>query len=55
MQITITVKVDVDPEAWAATFGIERRDVRQDVKDYITNAVTNLLVLDECKSEGDQT
>jgi len=39
MKISITLTIDVDPEQWADNYGIEKSDVRGDVKTYVHNAV----------------
>ncbi|MGP9651765.1 hypothetical protein ACT3TP_14925 [Glutamicibacter sp. AOP38-B1-38] len=32
MKIQISLTVEIDPEAWASFYGIEKHDVRQDFK-----------------------
>ncbi|MGP5262782.1 MULTISPECIES: hypothetical protein [Glutamicibacter] len=32
MKIQISLTVEIDPEAWASSYGIEKHDVRQDFK-----------------------
>jgi hypothetical protein len=47
MRISVTVSVDIDPVAWADTFGCSRADVREDVREYAREVVANMQVLDE--------
>ncbi|MFF0743001.1 hypothetical protein ACFYVL_21640 [Streptomyces sp. NPDC004111] len=35
MKVRITITVDVDAEAWALDYGLDLKDVRSDVKEYI--------------------
>ena len=37
MKIRITETVEVDPEKWATEFGLEKSEVREDVKAYFSN------------------
>ncbi|MFD7164908.1 hypothetical protein [Streptomyces violascens] len=39
MKVRITITLDVDAEAWAHEYGLDRRDVREDVKDYVGHHV----------------
>lgn len=39
MKISITLTIDVDPEAWADNYGIEKGAVREDVKTYVHSTV----------------
>lgn len=42
--VTVTVRVDIDPEAWAANYGVEgRRAIRADVQTYAENLVREQL------------
>lgn len=43
MRIRVTVSVDVDDQAWADEYGMDRRDVRDDVRRYITKAIDSQL------------
>jgi hypothetical protein len=47
MKVSVTVSVDIDPVAWADTFGCLRADVREDVREYVREVVANMQVLDE--------
>jgi hypothetical protein len=35
MKVRIVLTVDVDPEAWANEYGVDRSEVREDVKRYV--------------------
>lgn len=37
MKVRITTTVEVDPDAWAADFGVDRKEVRDDVRAYFSN------------------
>lgn len=37
MKIRITQTVNIDPAAWALEYGLERNEVRDDVKSYFEN------------------
>ncbi|WP_159030304.1 hypothetical protein [Streptomyces sp. CB01201] len=39
MKVRITITMDVDAEAWAFDYGLDRRDVRDDVKDYVAHLI----------------
>ena len=39
MKISITLTIDVDPDEWADNYGIEKSEVREDVKTYVRTAV----------------
>lgn len=41
MKIKITVTVDVDAEAWIAEYGIDKTELRDDVRASITASVTD--------------
>lgn len=45
MKVRITHTVDVDPEAWAQEYGVEREDaaVRADVRIYFTGLIEDQL------------
>lgn len=44
MKIKVTFTLDVDPEAWALEYGIQRKDVRADVQSYFEyNAKEQLI------------
>lgn len=42
MKVSVTITVDLDPDAWRSTFGpgMTNVEVRQDVKAYIGNELT---------------
>lgn len=39
MRIAVQMVIEVDAEAWAEEYGIEKADVRQDVKNYVLNGI----------------
>lgn len=39
MKVRITITVDVDADTWAFEYGVDRKDVRADVKDYIGHLI----------------
>jgi uncharacterized alkaline shock family protein YloU len=41
MKIVVQLVVEVDPEAWADEYGVNKSEVRQDIKDYVLNNVQN--------------
>lgn len=41
MKIRVVVTVDVDTDAWAAEYGMDKDDVRDDVKAYVTALVND--------------
>ncbi|WP_157877636.1 hypothetical protein [Streptomyces kanamyceticus] len=47
MKVRITITVDVDADAWALDYGLERSEVRGDVKDYIGHLVAGSHHVDE--------
>lgn len=52
VKVSITVTVDVDPAGWAAEYGCERSEVRQDVRRYVVDAVTQLPGVVVCAASG---
>jgi hypothetical protein len=44
-RVTQTVRVVIDPDAWAHTYGIPTSEVREDVKRYIETVVADQLAL----------
>lgn len=48
MRITVTVKVDVDPEAWMQNYGVDRGEVREDVKRYVEDLARQQIVAVGC-------
>jgi hypothetical protein len=44
MKVSVKVTVDVDPEAWAAEYGIARSEVREDVHDLVSEAIHQHLL-----------
>lgn len=50
MKISVTQTVEVDPAKWALEYGVEKSEVRKDVKEYFANYCqdqVNLLELNE--------
>lgn len=43
MKVRVSTVVDVDPEAWAREFGVDRKDVREDVRIYFDTIVQGQL------------
>ncbi|MGL5824993.1 MAG: hypothetical protein ACRCYU_09280 [Nocardioides sp.] len=43
MKIQMELTVDVDPDAWAAEYGLDLDQVPSDVRRWITSAVDNQL------------
>lgn len=39
MKIAVTVVIEVDAEAWADEYGIDKADVRDDIKQYVLTGV----------------
>jgi hypothetical protein len=39
VKIRYSVTVEVDDDAWALEYGVERSDVRDDVKSYLDNMI----------------
>lgn len=39
MKVRVTLLLDVDADQWAEGYGTTRKDIREDVRDYVTNAV----------------
>jgi hypothetical protein len=39
MKVRITITVTVDEKEWARAYGLDERDVREDVKQYIGNGI----------------
>jgi len=46
MKIKVTITVEVNQEAWAKTYGIEKQEVRKDVSEwakvFVAEAVENM-------------
>lgn len=40
MKVTVTIKLDIDAEAWATEYGLDPSEVVRDVKRHVTNNVT---------------
>lgn len=47
MKVQIKVTIEVDPADWAEEFGLERSEVRTDVKNYFSNAILQSAAVDE--------
>jgi hypothetical protein len=43
MRVRISFTVEIDPDAWASEYGIDREDVRRDVHTYVEGSVRALL------------
>lgn len=43
MRVNVNFTVDIDPEAWALVYGVDRAEIRADVKDHIQQSVIALL------------
>lgn len=41
MKVTISMTVEVDAEQWAREYGIENKDVKEDVKGYVIHWAEN--------------
>lgn len=41
MKIVVQVVVEVDPEAWADEYGIDKSEVRGDIKQYVLSNLQN--------------
>ncbi len=41
MKIAIRITLDVDVDEWIEAFGVEKSDVREDVKEYVINGIRN--------------
>jgi phosphoribosylformimino-5-aminoimidazole carboxamide ribonucleotide (ProFAR) isomerase len=39
MKVKVSLTLDIDPQAWADTYGIDASAVREDVKNYAENIV----------------
>jgi hypothetical protein len=42
MKIAVSLTIEVDPDAWFQTYGVERDAVRDDVKGYVLGNVRDL-------------
>lgn len=59
MKIRIPITIDVDPQKWAAAFGLDvdatgtpkAADLRQDVRSYFLNLVQGSSAVDETDAE----
>lgn len=48
MKVRVTLSIDVDPEAWTDTYGIEgAAEIRADVKQYVRGLVSGCAAADE--------
>ncbi len=48
MRIRVTVTLDVDPEAWEVTYGVERKDIREDVQRWAEDGLRSQLDAVDC-------
>jgi hypothetical protein len=46
MKIRLVVTVDVDPQVWAEEYCIHPEEVREDVRRYFTNQITEATAMD---------
>ena len=53
MKIKVTVTLDVDPEAWVLNYGIERAEVRDDVKTYFEHVCREQLIAIDCENKSE--
>ena len=44
MKIKVQFTVDVNPDVWCDAYGVDRADVRDDVREYARNAVTAWII-----------
>lgn len=44
MKIKLQFTIDVNPDAWIEAYGVDRADVRDDVRDYVRNSVTAHMI-----------
>ncbi len=51
MKVRVTVTVEIDPDAWMQTYGVERDEVRRDVREYVEGSVHELAGIRECAPE----
>jgi hypothetical protein len=47
MKVTVSITVEVDVEAWANTYGIDKKEVRADVRTYAVNQLQGAAATDE--------
>jgi hypothetical protein len=47
MKINVTLSIEVDPEAWADTYGITKAEVRGDVRQYIETQIQGCSAVEE--------
>lgn len=52
MKVRITMTVNIDPEEWSLTYDVDEKDVREDVKRYVINAVQQSAGIQDCRIEG---
>ena len=53
VKVAITVTVNVDVDAWTETYGVNRADVRTDVREHVTNSIMEQLRELDVLSRGD--
>ncbi len=44
MKIAMQVTIEVDPDVWAAEYGVDKTEVRADVKLYVQSALYDMPV-----------
>lgn len=43
MKVRVSFVVDIDPDAWVQSYGVDRTEVREDVKRYVENGARDHL------------
>lgn len=51
MKISITLTIDVDPNEWAENYGIDKSEVREDVKTYVHSTVQGAPGMQDVEAE----
>lgn len=47
MKVRVTLTIEVDPESWDMTYGVEPERIRTDVREYVLNQVQGSAASDE--------
>lgn len=50
MKIRVAITIDVDPEAWERTYGVEKSELRTDVLLWATNLLDESLDAIDCRA-----
>lgn len=48
MRVRVEMTVEVDPEAWELTYGVGKKELREDVRTYVFGCVDNSAAGAEC-------